>query len=208
MPSLAEIASGSGIQEPDYPAIINYLREQGDPVAHEKNPLKVVAPAVSIIHTRARTLQFELTAKNVNVSRIRAVVVRGFNDITKFYSILHGIEPPSKGDERQEFMREREFAEKILDVYYRVLRDIGGTAQLNWEAQMLTLTQRESYSAEAKVLREAFQLPDFAMKEQMARRSGCIANSGWLIFILFILIRTGLLWEIIEGIFEAFREMF
>jgi len=208
MPSLAEIAFDSGIENPDFPAILEYLRKQGEPVAYVKNPLKVVSPAVNIIHTRARTLQFELTAKKLNTNRLKSVVTRGFNDITKFYTILHGVEPPSKFDDRQEFIREQEFAEKILEVYYRLLREIGATTDPVWEPRLPNEARREGYSAEVKVLREEYKLPEFAMKENMARRSGCAANFGWVFFIVYILLKTGLLEVIVRAIGEWFRDAF
>lgn len=203
MVSLETISAATGNPKPDLRTIINYLDETAGPQALAKNPLKVVAPAISKLHVRARTLQFDLTAKNQKF-KYKLLVIRAFKKITDHYAILAGIQAPANPTGKIEFQRELDFARKLIDISYRLMLEVGLEEGVYNEPLNLAEPVRQTYAAELKVLRKEYPLPEFARKENMAKQGLLAANIGWIFFIIFILARLGLL----ELLFEAIGSMF
>jgi len=206
MVSLAVIASATQNPNPDLPAILRYLEEQAEPVAEEKNPLKIIAPVVSRLHARSRTMQFELTSKKLNETRLRNAVARGFGEVMDLYIALFGIAPPPEYAKALEFSKEKDFAHKLLEISFRLYKAIGGTSEFKWIVVMPPLAIRENFSAELKVLRETYPLPDFASQENMARRGAKAAVVAWVSILVFIGFKTGILPFLIVLLFKGCRD--
>ncbi|MCK4720956.1 hypothetical protein KAU08_09865 [bacterium] len=205
MVSLETISAATENPKPDLRTIINYLDETSGPQASAKNTLKVIAPAISKLHTRARTLQFELTAKNQKF-KYKLLVIRAFKKITDHYAILAGIQAPADPVEKIEFQREIDFARKLIDISYRLMLEAGLEEGVYNEPLDLAEPVRQSYAAELKVIREEYPLPEFARKENMAKQGLLAANVSWIIFIIIILAQLGvveLIFEAIAGIFKG-----
>ncbi len=198
MVSLAAIASATGKEDPDLEAILRYLDESAQPVAIETRPLLVVSGAVHRLHDRVLGLQVDITGKSLTVHQLKSTVTRTFNDVAEYYMILAGISPPSDPVDRIRFEREVEFARKMVQIAFRLYREIGGKSDVKWEAVMPQQGRREAFAAELKALGEAYPLPEFATEERMLRQSRLLANLGWIVFFIFILWQAGILADLLR----------
>ena len=200
----ATIATATGVADPDIDTILRYLEEKAFPVAEARNPLKVVSPVVNRLHSRARTLQFDLTASNLTPERLKTAAARAFSKSADHYEILAAIAPPLDPVQRTQFDREIVFARKLLAICLRLLKEVGGKPTPVWEVTMIPEGRREAYSAELKVLRNEYKVPAFAMKHNMARRSEFFGGIGWLVMLIFILGQTGVLGAIVRAVIAIF----
>ncbi len=206
MVSLAVIAKATGVPNPDFNTVLRYLEDIAKPIAVEKDPLKIIAPAINRFHHRAESLQYGLKAKNLDARRLKNLVTRGFSRITALYVILKGIQAPDDLIKRRQFNDEVIFARKLLEIAYRLYREIGGTPELKWDAVMLPENRRNFYIEEIKALRSKYPFPEFALKHNLEKRSAVFAGAGWIFLLIFILADTGILPLIISAIKHALSD--
>jgi len=206
MVNLAAIASATGVKEPDLLTVYRYLEDQALPVAEVAKPFPIIAPAVNRLHSRAKTLEFDLTAANLTPERLRTSVSRAFSEVADCYSILSGVSPPKNPVEAQLFSKEKEFARKLLAVCFRVFIEIGGKPEPKWDVVMIPEGRRESLAAEIKVLRAEHPFPEFAQLHNIQRRSARLSIMGWIVLAWIILIQMGLLGPILAFIESVFRK--
>jgi hypothetical protein len=204
MVTLAAIASGSGVDDPDLAAVFEHLNRLAQPLAEANKPLQVIAPAVWMMHNRARTLEYTLHGKLPAASRLAQMVARAFSKTADFYVIITGIVPPSNPGDRIAYDGEVEFGRKLVEMTYRLLREVGGEPKQKWVAVEISERRCREYSAELEGLRKAHPLPEFAEQERIRRRSVGCAWVGWVFFFFFIAGRAGLFEEIIKAIVRFF----
>ena len=204
MVALETIAQATGVPDPDLDTIFSYLDQVSGPVATDKKPLRIIAPAVNQLHVRAKDIQSDLGAPVQKMKR-KIVIVRAFKRVTDYYVILKGINPPVDPVQRIEFKKEIEFAKKLIGIVHRLLREIGGE-NIGYDEQLnLAASIRNSYASELKNLKDEYPFPEFARKEKMVRQSIAAANVSWIFFIIYILAKLGVLSALIHAIVELFR---
>lgn len=204
MVALETIISATGNPNPDLDAIFKYLDQIAGPDATEKEPLKVIAPAVSELHDRARDLEFDLAAENQKTKR-KINIGRAFNRITDFYVILMEITTPVNPVEMLLLNSEIEFARKLIGISYRLLKEVGGEKANYNEPLNLSREIRIPYATELGSLREKYPLPGFAHQEKMVRQSIFTANISWIIFFIYILSQLGALDWLVRTISDFLR---
>ena len=204
MVSLELIVASTGNPAPDLESVYEYLDSIAGPVATEHDPLKVIAPAVHELHGRARDLEFDLSAESQATKR-KVLIVRAFAKVTDFYMILKGINPPTDPTGRLEYNSEVEFARQLIDILFRLVKEIGGEKASYDEPLNLPRAVRILYANKLAFLREKYPLPVFAQQDHMARRSIFAANISWILIIIFVLAKLGLLERIIQAIVDLFR---
>lgn len=205
MVTLAAIASGSGVDDPDLAVVFERLNTLAQPLAEPKKPLQIIAPAVWRMHRRARLLETALDGKKLAPDRLAQMVARSFSKIADFHVIITGIVPPSNPVERDQYEREVEFGRKMVEIAYRLLKEVGGKPTAKWAAVEISKERCDEYASQVAELRKKHPLPAFAEEEQIRRRSEGCSWVGWLILFWFIAAHIGFLGAIIEAIANLFK---
>jgi hypothetical protein len=187
---------------PDIGAVLKYLDEQARPVAQERNPLPIIAPAVYEMHQRANRLLLAL-GKDRLPRTIATSAGTAFANITDYYVAITGIAPPSDPLERKQYYDEINYAKGLVDLTYRLLVAVGGKGTLEWEPVQLSEEARTGFSEELQNLKKNRLLPAFASEHMASRRSAFASLMSWLFFLIWILWITGLWQMIIPLIFGA-----
>jgi len=202
MPNLATIARNTGITAPTLQDVINYVESESKPVAEMKDPLPVIAPVVNRLHTRARTMQFELSSDKLSLKKLKNITGRTFSIITDNLIILLGVSAPENKAVKYQLDVEKYFGMEFLETSFNLLMEIGGSADESWEAREISQDKIEAYAEILKELRKKYPLPEFSKKHNQKKRSEMAAGCGWALFIAVMLYNSGFLQFIFELIFR------
>lgn len=202
MPSLDVIANGTGIDNPTTRELIAHLESRGKPVARSKNVLRIIAPAVNILHARLGGLIAAMEYKKRDPKRTKRMVNYAFRRITDMYTILSGIESSDAALDSKKLITERKFARELITHVYALLLEIGGKPEPKWDPIELSPSRIDVWHKSLKKLKAENPLPDFARKENMKKGFAVSSLVFFVIMTLFFLIDTGMLQLIIEMIRE------
>lgn len=189
MVSISTIAGKSGKGRVDLGLVFETLDTMAEPIAIDKKPLRIIAPAVMKIHNRTRDLEFELTNDKANPVSLATTAVNSFSSITDYYVIIAGIHPSEESGEKDAYTKELEFARAMVEQSYNILVNSGGGTGDSIDLLEIPSAQRQAYASSLKELRDRYPLPEFAKKEHMVRqRKACGCFSGCMIIIVYMII--------------------
>ena len=202
MPTLDVITSVLGVDRPELPEIIKHLEETGEPVAVEPNALKIIAPAVSIVHSRVNGLYVALRSENTDPQRMKRTIIYAFSWIADMYMILSGIDVPEGSFDKAALDAEKKFTVALLAVAYELLLEIGWRAEPRWEPHRLSSARIREYEAKLNELTKGNPLPWFARRENMKKGTAIAGTIIFFLIVIFFLFDSGILSAIWGFLFE------
>jgi len=202
MPTLDVITLVLGVDRPELPEIIKHLEESGEPVAVEPNALKIIAPAVSIVHSRVNGLVVALRSENTDPQRMKRTIIYAFSRIADMYIILSGIDVPEGSFDRAALDKEKKFTAALLTVAYELLLEIGWRAEPRWVPRGLSSARIHEYEAKLNDLMKGNPLPWFARRENMKKGTAIAGTIIFFLIVIFFLFDSGILSAIWSFLFE------
>jgi len=200
MVSLESIAKQTKLETPDIHTVFMHLDQLSQPVAKEKNPLRIIAPAIYKIHDRTKALIQSL--EKDRPPRTQAITFgNAFDDLTGWYVTLKGIEPPSRDSDRKKYNDEINYARKLIEIAYNLLIKIGGKGTPHFEPVQLPKSDRIAFKESLKSLEKENPVPHFATEAVLKSRSAKASWVSWIFLIFWIFWYFGF-WKIFVAIFN------
>ncbi|HEX9746206.1 MAG TPA: hypothetical protein VGB30_12340 [bacterium] len=204
MPAISYITTAKEIDTFTEEQLFGVLDERAMPVAREREIMRLCGPAVYKLHTQSRTLEFDLTAKNLVPKRMATAASLAFSEISTCYVILAGVSPGPDSPDVIEHKKELDFAKKMTQISFRILKESGGGFGDDRKFTQIPEFTRKRYAEEIAALRKSNPIPAYSLEDDVKSKNewlGCLMR---LIFFAIVMMFT----EVGEMIIEILNRFF